>query len=170
MDSRPSLSKKSATSCLGLCQLTIMNSNENETAVHGWHCRGDMVMRMRKIMTIQRSWQVCLSAENAIGDYLPASRLTCAYSGKFFLPPSRQEMWACTRAIGFSVSSLFVVSILSNRSKANVNIMTGGCTCRCYTQMHRRLLFLSRGAAKSVPAYRLEATGWLFTSVAEDLK
>ena len=71
----------------------------------------------------------------------------------------------------------FVVSILSNRSKGNVKIMTGTCTCRCYTQMHQRLLFLTQGAAKNLPelartsepARRLEATSWPFTTVADDL-
>ena len=66
MGSRPSPSIKSETSCLGLCQL--MSNNEDEIAVHGSHCRGDMVMRMRNVMAIEWSW--CFSAENGIGDYL----------------------------------------------------------------------------------------------------
>ena len=29
---------------------------KDETAVHGCHCQGDMVVRMRKVLAIQRSW------------------------------------------------------------------------------------------------------------------
>ena len=35
-------------------------SNRGETAIHGCHCRGDMVVRMRKVMAI-RLWYVCFS-------------------------------------------------------------------------------------------------------------
>ena len=66
MGSRPSLSIKSETYCLGLCQL--MSPNEDDLAVHGWPCRGDLVVLMRKVMAIQQSW--CFSAETGIGDYL----------------------------------------------------------------------------------------------------
>ena len=31
----------------------LMSPNKGETAVHGCHCRGDMVVRMRKIMAIR---------------------------------------------------------------------------------------------------------------------
>ena len=40
-----------------------------------------MVMRMRKVMAIERSW--CFSAENGIGDYL-ACEQACALSRKIF--------------------------------------------------------------------------------------
>jgi len=32
----------------------VMRPNEDETAVHGCHCPGDMAMRMRKVMAIRR--------------------------------------------------------------------------------------------------------------------
>ena len=35
-----------------------MSPNKGATAVHGCHCRGDMVVRMRKVMAI-RLWYVC---------------------------------------------------------------------------------------------------------------
>ena len=33
----------------------LMSPNKGEIAVHGCHCPGDMVVRMRKVMTIPRS-------------------------------------------------------------------------------------------------------------------
>ena len=42
-------------------------SSEDETAVHGCHCPGDMAVRMRKVLAIPRKnrevGSVCLSAE-----------------------------------------------------------------------------------------------------------
>ena len=38
----------------------LMSPNKGETAVHGCHCRGDMVVSMRKVMAI-RLWYVCFS-------------------------------------------------------------------------------------------------------------
>ena len=32
----------------------LMRSNKAETAVHGYHCPGDMAVRMRKVLT--RPW------------------------------------------------------------------------------------------------------------------
>ena len=43
---------------------TAMSPNKGETAVHGRHCRGDMVVRMRKLLAIPRSWYVCFGAVN----------------------------------------------------------------------------------------------------------
>ena len=34
----------------------LMSPNKDETAVHGSHCRGDMAVRMRKVLAIPRSW------------------------------------------------------------------------------------------------------------------
>ena len=39
-----------------------MSPNKGETAVHGCHCRGDMVLRLFKVMAIPRSWYVCFCA------------------------------------------------------------------------------------------------------------
>ena len=33
----------------------LMSPNKDETAVDGCHCRGDMVVRMRKVLAIPRS-------------------------------------------------------------------------------------------------------------------
>ena len=33
----------------------LMSPNEDETAVHGCHCPGDMAVRMRKVLAIPRS-------------------------------------------------------------------------------------------------------------------
>ena len=44
----------------------LMKPNENETAIHGCHCRGDMAVRKRKVLAIPRSWYVCFSAEIGI--------------------------------------------------------------------------------------------------------
>ena len=40
----------------------MMGPDKGETAVHGFHCRGDMVVRMRKVLAILGSWYVYLSA------------------------------------------------------------------------------------------------------------
>ena len=32
----------------------LMSSNKDETAVHGCHCRSDVAVRMRKVLTIPR--------------------------------------------------------------------------------------------------------------------
>ena len=39
----------------------LMSSNRGETAVHGCHCQGDMVVCMRKVLAIPRSWYLCFS-------------------------------------------------------------------------------------------------------------
>ena len=44
----------------------LMSPNEDETAVHGCHCRVNMVVRMRKVLAIRRSWYVCFRAEIGI--------------------------------------------------------------------------------------------------------
>ena len=44
-------------------RLMLMSPNKGEATVHGCHCRGDMVVRMRKVMAIPRSWYVCFSAK-----------------------------------------------------------------------------------------------------------
>lgn len=43
-----------------------MSHNEDETAVQGCHYRGHMVLRMRKVLVILRSWYVWFSAEVSI--------------------------------------------------------------------------------------------------------
>ena len=40
----------------------LMSPNKGETAVYGCHCQGDMVLRMRKVIGIPRSWYVCFCA------------------------------------------------------------------------------------------------------------
>ena len=37
--------------------------DKGETAVHGCHCPGDMVVHMRTVLAIPRGWYVCLSAD-----------------------------------------------------------------------------------------------------------
>ena len=49
----------------------LMSPSKGETAVHGCHRRGDMVVRMRKEMTIPRSWYLCFSAKIGIGSSWP---------------------------------------------------------------------------------------------------
>ena len=34
----------------------MMSPNKDETAVHGYHCRSDMAVRMRKVLAIPLSW------------------------------------------------------------------------------------------------------------------
>ena len=41
----------------------LISPNKGETAVHGCHCPGDMVVRMRTVLAIPRGWYVCLSAD-----------------------------------------------------------------------------------------------------------
>ena len=41
----------------------LMIPNEDETAVHGCHRRGDMVMRMCEVLAIPQSWYMCFSTE-----------------------------------------------------------------------------------------------------------
>ena len=40
----------------------LMSPDEDKTAVHGYQRRGDMVVPMRKVLAIPRSWYVCYSA------------------------------------------------------------------------------------------------------------
>ena len=40
----------------------LMNPNEGETAVHGGHCPGDMVVRMRTVLAIRECWYACFNA------------------------------------------------------------------------------------------------------------
>ena len=42
----------------------LMSPNKGETAVHGCQCTGDMVVRMRKVVAVLRSWEVCSIAFN----------------------------------------------------------------------------------------------------------
>ena len=44
----------------------LMSLNKGETAVHGCHCPGDTVVRVRKVMAIPRRWYVCFSADIGI--------------------------------------------------------------------------------------------------------
>ena len=59
----------------------LMSPNKGEVTVHGCHCRGDMVVRMRKVLlAIPRSWYVCVSAKIDIeslqyGSPIASSRL-----------------------------------------------------------------------------------------------
>lgn len=41
----------------------LMIPNEDETAVHGCHGRGDMVMRKCEVLAIPQSWYMCFSTE-----------------------------------------------------------------------------------------------------------
>ena len=45
--------------------------NKGETAVHGCHCRGDMVVRMRKVLAVPRSSYVCFGALTGIKPMYP---------------------------------------------------------------------------------------------------
>lgn len=51
------------TSRLGLAHIMLMIPNEDETAVHGCHGRGDMVMRKCEVLAIPQSWYMCFSTE-----------------------------------------------------------------------------------------------------------
>ena len=42
--------------------MILMSPDKGETAFHSCHCWGDMVVRMRKVLAIPRSWYVCFSA------------------------------------------------------------------------------------------------------------
>ena len=55
----------------------LMSPNKGETAVHGCHCPGDMVVRMRTVLAIPRGWYVCLSADKCW--LLIASLYLCIY-------------------------------------------------------------------------------------------
>jgi len=48
------------TPCYGYAML--ISHKRGETAVHGCHCRGDMVLRMRRVSAIPRIWYVCFTA------------------------------------------------------------------------------------------------------------
>ena len=45
---------------------TLINPNQNKTAVHSCQCQGDMVVCMRKVLAVLRGWYVCFSAEIGI--------------------------------------------------------------------------------------------------------
>ena len=50
----------------------LMSPNKGETAVHGCHCPGDMVVRMRTVLAIPRGWYVCLSADKSCLTFHPS--------------------------------------------------------------------------------------------------
>ena len=41
----------------------LLSPNKDETTIHGCHCPGDTVLRVRKVLDIPRSWYVCVNAE-----------------------------------------------------------------------------------------------------------
>ena len=44
----------------------VMSPSNGETAVHGSHCPGDIVVRIHKVLALPRSWNVYLSLEIGI--------------------------------------------------------------------------------------------------------
>ena len=42
----------------------LMSPNKGEITVHGCHCRGDMVVRMCKVLAVPWSSHVCFRADN----------------------------------------------------------------------------------------------------------
>ena len=69
----------------------LMSPNKGETAVHGYHCPGDMVVRMRTVLAIPRGWYVCLSADKCwlewgAWDCRERSK-PCSISENAWLPP-----------------------------------------------------------------------------------
>ena len=50
----------------------LMIPNEDETAVHGCHCQGDIDVCMWEVLAIQKSWYMCFSAEISIAGNSPA--------------------------------------------------------------------------------------------------
>ena len=53
----------------------LMIPNEDETAVHGCHCQGDMDVCMCEVLAIQQSWYMCYSAKIGIAGNSPALHL-----------------------------------------------------------------------------------------------
>ena len=47
----------------------MLSPIKGETAVHGYHWPGDMVVRLRKVLAIPWSWYVCFSAEFSADKY-----------------------------------------------------------------------------------------------------
>ena len=50
----------------------LMILNEDETAVHGCHCQGDMDVGMCEVLAIQQCWYMCYSAKIGIAGNSPA--------------------------------------------------------------------------------------------------
>ena len=50
----------------------LMIPNEDETAVHGCHCQGDIDVCMCEVLAIWQSWYMCFSAEIGIAGNSPA--------------------------------------------------------------------------------------------------
>ena len=50
----------------------LMIPNEDETAVHGCRCQGDIDVCMWEVLAIQKSWYMCFSAEISIAGNSPA--------------------------------------------------------------------------------------------------
>ena len=57
---------------LALGYAVLMIPNEDETAVHGCHCQGDIDVCMWKVLAIQKSWYMRYSAEISIAGNSPA--------------------------------------------------------------------------------------------------
>ena len=56
-----------------------MSPNKGETAVHGCHCPGNMVVRMRTVLAIPRGWYVCLSADKCCLQFILSTQV-CKWS------------------------------------------------------------------------------------------
>ena len=51
------LFKATRGSKISICtKYMLMSPNKDKTAVHGYHCRGDLAVCMRKVVVITRSW------------------------------------------------------------------------------------------------------------------
>ena len=63
----------------------LLSPVKGETAVHGYHWPGDMVVGMRKVLAIPRSWYVCFSAEFSADKYSNISKVTPALQAIYFI-------------------------------------------------------------------------------------
>ena len=55
--------------------IPLARPNEDETAIHGYHSSGDMVVRMRYVLAILRIWYVRFSAESDKESWLDLTSL-----------------------------------------------------------------------------------------------
>ena len=119
-----------------------------------------------------------------IWEYLPPPRgfspregSLVRMQGKLFWRRSRHPVRKSEPASGlliFKLRPFQGVKILSNRSKANVNKLTGSCTCRCYAKLDQRsighfrvpktLTFQNEAKGTTFPVLRFSLNIAYFTS------
>ena len=77
----------------------LMIPNEDETAVHGCHCQGDIDVCMCEVLAIWQSWYMCFSAEIGIAGNSPALHPLPTHLPFTLVPPACPSPSSCPPAL-----------------------------------------------------------------------